>query len=326
MPYQQSPKLSSGYLVVSDGHELYYEERGNQNGIPIIFLHGGPGGAISELSWTFFDPEKYRVILFDQRGTGKSRPFLHLENNNVMASAEDIEALRKHFAIERWAIFGGSYGTTLALYYAIHYPDRVTHMTLRGIFLGRQSDIDWLYEGGAGQVFPHTFAKFKAMIPKDEQDNLVKAYTKRFVNEHNQARGRLGIERTSEEVKALAKVWADWETSCCLHLPKALSQGQTQAGDLTIATLEAYYFNNHMSWGSDNYLLEHADKLSQLPIDVFHGRYDMVCLLGQAYDLKNALGGLCQLYVVEAGGHSPYEEPFYSILVHHFDLLAKTLS
>ena len=174
--YLNTPVFASHHIPVGSGHTLYVEEAGNPTGCPVVFLHGGPGGQVGESSRRFFDPEFYRIVLVDQRGCGKSQPFLSLEANTVLDSVADLEIIRQRLGIEDWHVFGGSYGSTLALTYAIHHADRVKSLTLRGIFLGRQEDSDWLFQFGASEFYPEAFALFRDFIPHEEQDDLVTAY------------------------------------------------------------------------------------------------------------------------------------------------------
>lgn len=295
------------YLKVDATHTLYVEECGNPDGQPILFLHGGPGGSVGEASRRFFNPEKYRIILFDQRGTGQSQPFLSLENNTVLDSVADIEKIRQHLDIDQWFVFGGSYGTTLALAYAIHYPHHIQHLILRGIFLGRQSDVDWLFQEGAGYFYPEEFARFNNYIPENEQFDLVQAYYKRMTNSDEKVRDEACYE------------WSQWETAIVklIQNPKDLGQPVTNM-DRSIGLLEAHYFANKMFWGEDNYLLNRVDKLQDIPMDIVHGRYDVDCRLISAYELQQACPK-AQLHIVTLGSHTPYDDAMFEQIVSIMD-------
>lgn len=308
-PYLNTPLNHSFYLDVGDGHQLYVEECGNPKGIPLIFLHGGPGGSVGPQSRQFFDPTAYRIILFDQRGSGKSTPFLSLNANTVLDSVVDIEKIRQHLEIDRWMVFGGSYGSTLALAYAIHYPERVLHLVLRGIFLGRQSDVDWLFKYGASEIYPDRFEKFKNFIPLEERNDLVKAYYKRMRSDDpdlsNQA----------------CKLWSDWENSI-LKMEVEEPGFEITPGDLAGGLLEAHYFYHKMFWEEDNYLLNRAYKLKNIPMAIYHGRFDIDCRLSGAYDLKQACPH-AELNIVAFASHSPFEPPLLTELVKEMDYLKK---
>lgn len=305
--YIDTKVLSKQHIEVSDGHSLYVEECGNPEGIPVIFLHGGPGGLISEKSRRFFNPDKYRIILFDQRGTGQSVPHLSLENNTVDASVLDIEVIRQHFGVDSWIVFGGSYGSTLALAYAIKYKEYVDRLVLRGIFLGRQSDIDWLFKFGASEFYPQAFAKYKSFIDPAKQSDLVSAYYEMMIN------------GTVEEQRDQAcKHWNEWEGNVIYHTPVESIPSEITKEDLSQGLLESHYFYHNMFWDEDNYLLNHASVLKDLPIDIYHGRYDVDCRLSGAVDLQELLPH-ATLNIVEGAGHSPFEEPMFSELVQCMD-------
>ena len=300
------PVYRQFYLRVADGHELYVEEAGNPEGQAVVFLHGGPGGSITPQCRQFFDPEKYHLILFDQRGTGKSRPFLSLHYNTPQASVEDMEVLRSQLGLEKWILFGGSYGSTLALLYAIHHPERVEALLLRGIFLGRQCDIDWLYEGGAGQFYPEEFAAFKNHIDPAHQDHLVQAYYQRLTS------------GDQDQARQAAKAWADWEAGLVHLLPDKNLSCELTPSDQSIALLEAHYFANGLFWQEDNYLLNHLASIQAIPCAIVHGRYDVDCRLSGAYELAQALDQ-AKLFIVEEAGHSPYDPPMFQQIVRLLD-------
>ena len=308
--YLNSPLNESYEIKVDDVHTLYVEESGNPDGEPVVFLHGGPGGSISEKSRRFFDPKHYRIIAFDQRGTGKSTPFLSLENNTIFHSVSDMEVIREKLEIDNWYVFGGSYGTTLALVYAITHPKRVRHLILRGIFLGRQEDIDWLYLNGPKNFYPKEYQEFIEWIDEEDRGDLIKAYYHKMTT---------GDEETR---KLTMKKWADWESGLVNIFPKFNQNPKIKDSDLSIGLLEAHYFANHMFWPEENYILNHADKLQSIPIDIVHGRYDVNCRVHSAYELKNALPH-AQLHIIEAGAHSPYEPYMMNELVEIMDQLVQ---
>lgn len=277
------------------GHKLAVYTKGNTSKPVVVFLHGGPGGHISEQSFDFFDLDEWFVIAFDQRGTGNSLPFASLENNTIFDAVDDMELIRKQFNVDSWTVFGGSYGSTLALVYASKYPKRVDSLVLRGIFLGRQEDIDWLYQEGASYFYPQEHEAFKSIIPELEQDNLVNAYYKIFLSDKKELK-----------VKA-AKAWADWEGSLVHLIPKkGLSEIEVKDSDISLALLECHYFANTMFWKEDNYILNRAHRFKNIPTVIVHGRYDVDCKPSSAYDLKKHLNK-AQLIFAEASGHSAFE-------------------
>lgn len=304
--YFNTPVNKTHHLAVDDIHTLYIEECGNPEGQPVLFLHGGPGGAVSETSRRFFDPAYYRIILFDQRGSGKSTPFLSLENNTILASVRDIEKIRQHLDIDAWFVFGGSYGSTLALAYAIDYPQRVQQLILRGIFLGRQEDVDWLFQFGASEFYPEEFSAFKQHVPVSQQDDLVSAY--------------YSLMTSGDEAKqqAACKAWSDWEGGIVTMVKPAIKDSKIKPSDLSLGLLEAHYFANQMFWKEDNYLLNRMQRLADIPMAIFHGRYDVDCRVSGAYALKQACPH-AQLSIVELAAHSPNEGPLFEALVTHME-------
>lgn len=303
--YDELIPYNSGYLKVSDIHSIYYEECGNPNGIPIIYVHGGPGGGSGTLARKFFNKDKYRVIIFDQRGAGRSKPFVELRENTTFDLVEDIEKLRKLLNIDKWILFGGSWGTTLSLVYAINYPEKVSGMILRGIFLARKSDIWWLYEGGAGYFFPKEFEKYLSILTLDERQNIIKSYMK-----------YLGSDDMSI-VSKYAKYWNDWETSCVALYPRPLLEEVTEY-DIAIARLECHYFVNNSFLPQDNYILNNIDKIAHIKTKICHGRYDVDCRPSGAYELASKMKN-CELVFVDAAGHSSMEEPIASKLIEFTD-------
>ena len=281
------------YLKVSPLHQLYVEQSGNPGGVPVVYLHGGPGGGSQPFQRGFFDPRKYRIILFDQRGCGRSRPTGELRDNTTAALIQDLESIRRHLHIDRWLVAGGSWGTTLALAYAIRYPRQVLGLLLRGVFLGRQQDLDWLYAptGGASQVFADYYAEF--LVPLDGRTTDVIGDYYRLLTCADEGR-RL----------AAARAWCLWESRCA-RLQGQADIGNNQQAMLTLARLESHYFVNRC-FMPENALLEQVRVLDKLPVFIVHGRYDMVCKAENAVALHRCLpASQCQL--VAAAGHNSLE-------------------
>ena len=301
------------HLRVSPEHELYVEECGNPDGVPVVFLHGGPGGSCEPAHRRYFDPERYRIILFDQRGCGKSRPHASLENNTTQDLIDDLEKIRTHFAIDKWVVFGGSWGSTLGLAYAEAHPERVSGLILRGIFLCRQQDIDWFYQGGAARLFPDAWQDFLAPIPAGERDHLVQAYHQRLTSDNE-------IERM-----AAAKAWSVWEGSTAtLQADKSvLCYFSDPHIALSIARIECHYFINN-SFMRENQLLEDAHKLKDIPGFIVHGRYDVICPIDQAFALHEAWPN-AQLNVIGAAGHAVSEPGISKALVESTNAMLRLL-
>lgn len=297
-PYQH------GMLKVSDIHELYYEQCGNPDGQPVVFLHGGPGGGLTPDYRRFFDPEAYRIVLFDQRGSGKSTPHANLEENTTWHLVSDIERLREHLGIEQWMVFGGSWGSTLALAYAQTHPDRVRALVLRGIFLCRKKEIDWFYQAGASAIFPDVWEQYQSVIPEAERGNMLEAYYRRLTSDDETVR----LEA--------ARAWSVWEGSTSKLFPD-----QTLIDDfgeahlaLSLARIEAHYFINNAFFDSDNHLLENVGKIRHIPAVIVQGRYDVVCPIMSAWELHRAWPE-AELVVVGDAGHSSMEPGITSELV-----------
>lgn len=285
----------SGFLRVSPLHELYWEEAGNPAGKPVVFLHGGPGAGLSPKHRRYFDPAFYRIILFDQRGAGRSRPHAELADNTTWTLVDDIEKLRMHASVEKWLVFGGSWGSTLALAYAQAHPSRCLGLVLRGVFLGRQGEIRWLFQAGASEVFPDSWDRFLAPIPPDDRGDLVGAYH------------RILAGPPSETRLEAARAWSRWEASLVKLIPDPeVIQGSAEEGlALALARLEAHYMINRVFLPSDDFLLRAAAAL-RMPCRIVQGRYDMVCPARSAWDLHKALPGSEIRFVADAG-HSASE-------------------
>ena len=288
---------------VSPTHTLYIEESGNADGVPVVFLHGGPGGACEPGHRRFFDPERYRIILFDQRGCGKSRPHASLEDNSTWELVADLEKIREFLEIEQWVVFGGSWGSTLALAYAQTYPQHVLGLILRGIFLARKHDVEWFYQGMAARIFPEAWQNFVEPIPVDERDDMIAAYYKRLTSDNEII--RMGA----------AKAWSIWEGSSITLLPdrNVVDYFSEPHLALSIARIECHYFSNQ-SFFRPNQLLEDCSKIKDIPGFIVHGRYDMVCPVDQAIELKQHWPK-GQLRVIDNAGHAVTEPGISDALI-----------
>jgi proline iminopeptidase len=286
----------SDTLDVGGGHMMYFEECGNPHGQPALLLHGGTGGGCNPTMRRFHDPEHYRIILFDQRGCGRSTPYASLEANTTWHLVADMERLRQALGIERWQVFGGSWGSTLALAYAQTHPDRVESLILRGIFLLRRSELDWFYQQGCSWIYPDAFADYESVIPPAERGDMIAAYHKRLI--HADADVRL----------AAAKAWSVWEGSTLSLLQDAerIRQFGADAYALAFARIECHYFVNAGFFDTDGQLLTNAGRLGDIPGTIVHGRYDVVTPLRNAWDLKQAWPN-AELRIVADAGHSMSE-------------------
>lgn len=307
MGYSQFPDIEpyrTGRLKVSHLHELYYEEAGNPKGSPILFIHGGPGGGIEPSHRRYYDPAHYRIVLFDQRGCGRSTPYADLRENTTWDLVGDIEKLRQHLGIEKWIVFGGSWGSTLSLLYAETHPDRVRGLILRGIFLCRKREIDWFYQRGASFIFPDVWREFVSVIPEAERGDMVSAYYKRLTSEDRDVR------------IAAAKAWSTWEGATSKLIPD-LSFISTFSNDgfaEAFARIECHYFINGIWMRSDNQILDDVYKIRHIPCEIVHGRYDVVCPLENAWDLHRAWPE-SRLHVIPDAGHSAKEPGILSQLI-----------
>lgn len=286
-----------GYLPVDDGHTLYFEQCGNPQGKPVVILHGGPGGGCQEKMRCFHDPTRYRIILFDQRGAGRSTPHADLTENTTWHLVADIERLRHSLSIERWQVFGGSWGSTLALAYAQSHPDAVSELILRGIFLFRRWELEWFYQQGASRLFPDAWAKFIAPIPPVERHDLLSAFHRRLT--HPQQTVQI----------AAAKVWSAWEAATSfLQVDQGfIDQHEVPHFALAFARIENHYFVHGGFFDAEDQLLRHAHRLAKIPGVIVHGRYDIVCPLQNAWDL-HAAWPTATLEVTPCAGHSAFEQ------------------
>lgn len=289
---------------VSDLHTLYLEESGSSQGVPVVFLHGGPGGSCEPGHRRFFDPESYRIILFDQRGSGKSRPHASLEQNTTMDLVADLEKIREFLEIDQWVVFGGSWGSTLALAYAQAHPERVLGLILRGIFLGRDEDVHWFFNGEAARVFPEAWQHFIEPIPVDERDDMVAAYYKRLTS--NNEIVRMGA----------AKAWSIWEGSSVTLMPdkNVVNHFSDPHIALSIARIECHFFQ-HNCFFEPNQLIGNMSLIEDIPGYIVHGRYDMVCPVDQAILLKQHWPN-AELNVIDDAGHAVTEKGISRALVN----------
>ena len=285
----------TGFLDVGAGHKLYYEVSGNPSGKPVVVLHGGPGSGTSPQMRRFFNPDLYRIVLFDQRGSGKSTPHASLENNTTWDLVSDIEVLRTTLQIDRWQVFGGSWGSTLALAYAQSHPDRVTELVLRGIFTVREKELDWLYRFGTSEIFPEAWEKFVAPIPPGERGDILRAYQKRLMSDDPETR------------LSAARSWSIFEGSTSQLVPSE-DLIQTFGADsfaLSLAQIEVHYFVNKC-FMDDDQLLRDVEKIRRIPGVIVHGRYDALCPAVNATDLAAAWPE-AELYITPDAGHSAFE-------------------
>ena len=295
----------SGFLEVSKLHTLYYEEVGNSEGKPVIFLHGGPGVGIHPDYRRFFDPKFYRTILLDQRGSGKSTPFAELRENTTWHLVEDLEKLSKYLKIKNWIVSGGSWGSTLALAYAQSYTRSINGIIIRGIFTARASEIEWLFsEKGAGQIWPDEFEKFTSLLSKAEKKDIIKSFYKRLNSKTN---------KTPWEA---AKAFAHWEGTIMNLIPdkKKADSFLTKERTIAIAKIECYYAVNNVFMKTENGLFRNIKKIKNLPLTIAQGRYDTICPMRSAYDLHKSLPQ-SKLIIVPDGFHSPLEPPMAKALI-----------
>jgi proline iminopeptidase len=309
--YPEIEPHTSFALAVDALHTLHVEECGNPDSLPVIFLHGGPGAGVSPYHRRFFDPARYRIVLFDQRGAGQSTPFAELTDNTTAHLISDIEAIREKLGIERWVVFGGSWGSTLALAYAQAHPTRTLGLVLRGIFLGRPHELSWFneVEGGASQIFPERWARFRNFIPAHEHGSMLDAYWQRF--------------NSSDEATRLAAAhaWSAWEggSTTLIHDPDGGGDFDDPHKAVSLALMEAHYFRHALFLEPDQ-LLRDLDRIRHIPATIVQGRYDIICPMRNAWDLSQAWPQ-AELHVVLAG-HSAADPAIVDQLVQATDKLA----
>ena len=285
-----------GWLSVGDGHEIYYEESGNPTGKPCLFVHGGPGGGASPTARQFFDPDKYRIVLFDQRGCGRSKPHASIEANTTWHLIDDIELIRETLGIDRWLVFGGSWGSTLSLAYAQSHPERITELVLRGIFLLRAQELQWFYQHGASELYPDAWQHYLAPIPDDERHDLISAFHSRLTSDDPEVR------------LSAARAWSVWEasTSFLIQNEDLMAQLDEPEAALAMARIECHYFVNGGFFESPNQLIEAVDKIRPIPCVIVQGRYDVVCPPTTAWDLHRAWPE-ADFKLIANAGHSAFD-------------------
>jgi proline iminopeptidase len=313
--YPPIEPYNSGMLRVSAVHEIYYEESGNPQGKPAIFLHGGPGGGTDPAMRQFFDPQRYRIVLFDQRGCGRSRPHASLVDNTTWHLVLDIESVRELLGIERWLVFGGSWGSTLALAYAQGHPERVTELVLRGIFMLRRWELDWFYQnpGGAAALYPDLWERYVAPIPEGERHDMIRAYYRRLTSTDRKV------------VIEAAMAWSVWEgaTSYLQQNPDYISKFAADAQyAAAFARIECHYFINNGFLRQDDQLLADIDRIRHIPAVIVQGRYDVVCPMRSAWELHRAWPE-SELRIIGNAGHSAFEHSTSSALVAATDGFAQ---
>ncbi|SDM09237.1 proline iminopeptidase [Modicisalibacter muralis] len=306
--YPEIEPFNSGMLKVSERHTLYYEQCGNPDGKPVVFLHGGPGSGANPKCRRFFDPATYRIILFDQRGCGRSTPHAELVDNTTWHLVADIERLREHLGVERWQVFGGSWGSTLALAYAQTHPHRVTELVLRGIFMLRRRELEWFYQQGCNALYPDAWETYLSVIPEAERGDLMSAYYRRLTGDDKVARAEA------------ARAWSVWEASSSFLLPNQ-SHIDANAGDefaLAFARIECHYFVHGGFLEHDDQLLRNVERIRNIPAVIVQGRYDVVCPLRSAWDLHRAWPQ-ADLQIIPDAGHSAFEPGITHALIEATD-------
>lgn len=298
-------------LPVSDTHTIYVEQSGNPRGKPVIMLHGGPGGGLSPEMRRFFDPARYRIIGFDQRGCGRSTPHAEIRDNTTWDLIADIELIRQRCGVDKWLVFGGSWGSTLALAYAASHPERVAGLVLRGIFLLLKSEIAWFYQSGASNIYPDAFERYAEAIPREERHDLVTAFHKRLTSLERDVRIRA------------ARAWARWEGETISFAgPSALpARFNEDRFAEAFACIENHYFVNHGFFAHDGWLLDQAERLRHIPCRITHGRYDMCTPFSSAWALKKRWPE-AELDVIADAGHSSLEPGIVDSLVRSTDWMA----
>ncbi|MEX0283367.1 MAG: prolyl aminopeptidase [Paracoccaceae bacterium] len=296
---------------VGQSHRVYMEQCGNPDGIPVVVLHGGPGGGCSPAMRRYFDPARYRIILFDQRGCGRSRPHASVKDNTTWHLVNDIEIMRELLDIDRWCVFGGSWGATLALIYAQTHPDRASHLILRGVFTMTQAELDWFYGGGAGKFWPETWERFVAPIPEDERDDLIAAYHRRLFSGN-----------VAEEIK-YGRCWSAWENALA-SIHSSGSSGESPGEYArTFARLENHYFTHAGFLEEDGQILKNMDRIAHIPGVVVQGRYDMICPPTSAWELTRRWPN-SDLRMIRNAGHALSEPGISAELVRIMDEIAES--
>ncbi len=309
--YPEIEAYASGWMPTNSVHEIYYEESGNPHGVPVIVLHGGPGGAVNPGMRRYFDPARYRIVMFDQRGCGLSRPNASLEDNTTWDLVADIERLRELLGIDKWVVFGGSWGSTLSMTYAIKHPDRCLALVLRGIFLLTKKELHWFYQDGASMIFPDAWERFLAPIPEAERGDLMAAYYKRLTGDDVEVRNRCAV------------AWATWEGET------VSIQGPSGKPDkfadpefaVAFARIENWYFTNGGFFDSEHWILENIETIRDIPCWIAQGRFDVVTPIAGAWSLHRAWPE-AKLEIIGDAGHASSEPGIIDSLVRATDWAA----
>jgi proline iminopeptidase len=309
--YPEIEPFQTGMMAADHGHQVYFEQSGAQGGKPCIILHGGPGGASNPTMRRFFDPGRWRMVMFDQRGCGLSTPNASLDHNTTWDLIADMERLREQLGIERWTVFGGSWGSTLALAYAVTHPERVEGLILRGVFLLTKRELDWFYQGGASMLFPDAWERYLAPIPEDERGDLMGAFHKRLI----------GDDRAAQI--AAAQAWSQWEGDTLSIRGPEGRPAKFNDVDFTIAfaRIECHYFMNHGFFAHDGWLLDQVDRIRHIPGWIVQGRFDVVTPLDSAWRLSKAWPS-AQMKVVWDAGHASTEPGIIDALIRATDAAA----
>ena len=310
--YPSIEPYNSGMLKVSPQHQIYFEECGNPAGRPVVFVHGGPGAGCDNRARSFFDPKRYRIVLFDQRGCGRSRPHASLVDNTTWHLVADMESLRNHLKISKWQVFGGSWGSTLALAYAQTHPERVSELVLRGIFLLRHWELQWFYQRGADALFPDRYAQYVGVIPESERDDLIAAFYKRLTGSDRQT------------MVDAARAWSVWEAATSfIHTNRdMIDRWEGEDFAIAIARIECHYFMNKGFFRNDNQLLEDVEKIRHIPCVIVQGRYDVICPMQTAWAL-HLQWPEADFRIVPNAGHSAFEAGMTHELVSATDRFAR---
>lgn len=310
--YPEIEPYKTGFLKADAIHNLYWEESGNPQGNPVIFLHGGPGSGTNPSQRRFFDPKNYRIILMDQRGCGKSTPHASLEKNTTWDLVEDLEKLREHLKVDKWVVFGGSWGSSLGLAYAETHPERVKALILRGIFLCRKKDIDWFLGQGAEKLFTDAWEQFLAPVPEKERGGLLSFYYKALTSENAALREKAAV------------AWAGWEARIAkLQFDPEFFQEFIKSGHAeSISRIECHFFKNNCFFETDNWLLENIEKIKEIPGVIVHGRYDVICPFENAWDLHKAWPK-AKLEIIPVAGHSATEVGIADALIRAADKFSR---
>lgn len=310
--YPPTEPFDQRMLNVGDGHRVYVEQCGNPEGIPVVVLHGGPGGGCSPAMRRYFDPAHYRVVLFDQRGCGRSRPHASVEANTTWHLVRDIELIRETLGIARWAVFGGSWGATLGLVYAITHPERVAHLVLRGVFLMTRAELQWFYGGGAGAFWPDVWRRFTALVPETERGDFIAAYNKRLFS------GDLALETR------YARAWTGWENTLASIANEGPGGESPAEYARAFARLENHYFINGGFLECDGWIEQNLDRIARIPGTIVQGRYDMICPPAAAWRLHEHWPA-SRLSIVPRAGHALSEPGISAELVRTMDALRRLI-